>query len=210
MLIKNFSGSSKTWLKNHFNDKYAMHARKQKLRSRAWFKLDEIQKKEKIFCEGMTIVDLGCTPGGWSKYAMNYLGAKGLILACDILPMDPIKGVVFIQGDLREKLFLNNFLKRCSLEKVKVLMSDMSPNISGISVIDMANTMCLLNLALDICRVILIKNGTFLAKMFQGKGCNNFLRKVHFLFKNVKIRKLNTSRSKSREVYIIAKGRIYD
>lgn len=195
-------------LKKQFNDKYAILAREKKLRSRSWFKLDELQKKEKIFYKGINIVDLGSTPGGWSKYASSYIGIKGSIMACDILPMNPIKGVTFIQGDLRKKMFLKDFINRCSKKKISVLMSDMSPNISGISIVDMSNATNLLHLALDVCCIVLKKNGTFLSKMFQGQECNHFLQKVQYFFKSIKIRKLNTSRSKSREVYIIAKGRI--
>lgn len=205
MLIKKRSKSSKIWLRRNIKDKFVIIAKKKKLRSRSWFKLDEIQKKEKIFYPGLKVIDLGSSPGGWSKYAASCLGRKGLVIACDILPMKNMNNVEFIQGNIKDNFFFKNFVKRCNLEKISVVMSDMSPNISGIPIIDIPNSIKLLNLSLLICLKTIMPKGTFLSKVFQGKNLDDFLKKIKLLFKKVKILNLRSSRSNSRELYIIAK-----
>lgn len=130
MTGKKRSASSSRWLQEHFSDKYVQQAQKKGLRSRAWFKLDEIQQSDKLFKPGMTVVDLGAAPGGWSQYVVTQIGGKGRIIACDLLPMDPIVGVDFLQGDFRDELVMKALLERVGDSKVQVVMSDMAPNMS--------------------------------------------------------------------------------
>jgi 23S rRNA (uridine2552-2'-O)-methyltransferase len=198
MSNKKRSASSSRWLQEHFSDKYVLAAQKKGLRSRAWFKLDEIQQVDKLFRPGMTVVDLGAAPGGWSQYVVTQIGNKGRIIACDILPMDPIVGVDFLQGDFRDELVLKALLDRVGENKVQVVMSDMAPNMSGTPAVDIPKSMYLVELALDMC---------FLVKVFQGDGFDEYLREIRSLFTKVKIRKPDASRARSREVYIVATGR---
>ncbi|MBA2815984.1 23S rRNA (uridine(2552)-2'-O)-methyltransferase RlmE [Candidatus Pantoea persica] len=207
MMGKKRSASSNRWLQEHFSDKYVLQARKKGLRSRAWFKLDEIQQGDKLFKLGMTVVDLGAAPGGWSQYVVQQIGSTGRIIACDILPMDPIVGVDFLQGDFREELVINALLERVGDQKVQVVMSDMAPNMSGTPAVDIPRSMYLVELALEMCRDILAPGGSFVVKVFQGDGFDEYLREIRSLFTKVKIRKPDASRSRSREVYIVAIGR---
>ncbi|MGP1930718.1 MAG: 23S rRNA (uridine(2552)-2'-O)-methyltransferase RlmE [Arsenophonus sp. ET-YP4-MAG3] len=206
MVNKKHSVSSTRWLQEHFNDKYVFQAQK-KIRSRAWFKLNEIQESDKIFKSGMNIVDLGAAPGGWSQYAITKIGINGWIIACDLLLMDPIVSVDFLQGDFRNKKTLEILLERIGEKKIQVIMSDMAPNMSGIRVIDTPKSIYLAELALNMCRYVLVVGGNFVVKVFHGEGFNEYLREVRSLFLKVKIRKPNASRSRSREVYIVATGR---
>lgn len=180
--------------------------KKKGLRSRAWFKLEEIQKSDKLFKPGITVVDLGAAPGGWSQYVASLIGNKGRIIACDLLPMDPIVGVDFLQGDFRDELVLKALLERVGEEKVQVVMSDMAPNMSGQPAVDIPRAMYLVELALDMCRDVLAHNGNFIVKVFQGEGFEEYLKQVRAMFKTVKIRKPEASRARSREVYIVAMG----
>jgi len=207
MTGKKRSASSGRWLQEHFSDKYVLQAHKKGLRSRAWFKLDEIQQGDKLFKPGMTVVDLGAAPGGWSQYVVQQIGNKGRVIACDILPMDPIVGVDFLQGDFREELVVNALLERVGDQKVQVVMSDMAPNMSGTPAVDIPRSMYLVELALEMCRDILAPGGSFVVKVFQGDGFDEYLREIRSLFTKVKIRKPDASRSRSREVYIVATGR---
>ncbi|WP_367680584.1 23S rRNA (uridine(2552)-2'-O)-methyltransferase RlmE [Candidatus Fukatsuia anoeciicola] len=207
MANKKRSASSNRWLKEHFSDKYVLQAQKKKLRSRAWFKLEEIQQKDKLFKLGMTVIDLGAAPGGWSQYVIQQIGEKGRIIACDILPMDPIIGVDFFQGDFRDECLLQILLNQVTNKKIQVVMSDMSLNMSGVSVVDTPRSMHLVELALDICRCVLSTGGSFLVKVFQGNGFDKYLQEIRSLFTKVKVRKPNASRTRSREVYIVATGR---
>lgn len=208
MANKKRSASSSRWLQKHFSDKYVQQAQKKRLRSRAWFKLDEIQQSDKLFKPGMTIVDLGAAPGGWSQYVVTQIGVAGRIVACDILPMDPIVGVNFLQGDFRDELVLKALLERVgNKSKVQVVMSDMAPNMSGTPAVDIPRSMNLVELALEMCRDVLAPGGSFLVKVFQGDGFDEYLREIRFLFAKVKIRKPDASRARSREVYIVATGR---
>ncbi|WWO99665.1 MAG: 23S rRNA (uridine(2552)-2'-O)-methyltransferase RlmE [Candidatus Dasytiphilus stammeri] len=200
---KSFSRS--WWLQEHFNDKYAQQAKKMGVRSRAWFKLDEIQKIDRLLQPNMIVIDLGAAPGSWSQYAIQQIGLNGQVIACDLLPINPIKNVNFLQGDcsnqeVRKKLFSMIKNKR----KVNLIMSDMSPNISGIHVTDIPRMIFLAEIALEICKRSLYLNGSFLVKMFNGEGLDQYLQNLRTLFKTVRIRKPEASRARSREIYIVA------
>lgn len=206
MAKNNRSGSSNRWLKEHFEDKYVQKAHKMGLRSRAVFKIEEIQQKDKLIKPGMCVVDLGAAPGGWSQYAAEIVGAKGSVIACDILAMDSIAGVDFLQGDFREEEVLNTLLNRIDGRNVDVLMSDMAPNMSGNDSVDQARSMYLVELALDMCHQVLKKNGCFVVKVFQGAGFEEFFKALREGFTSVKTRKPDSSRARSREVYLVATG----
>ena len=200
------SVSSQRWLKEHFDDKFVQQAQKQGLRSRAGFKIEEIQQKDGLIKPSMTIVDLGAAPGGWSQYATKVVGSDGLVIACDILPMDPLAGVLFLQGDFREENVLNELLNKIGGKNVDVVMSDMAPNMSGNDAIDQAKSMYLSELALDMCHQVLKKNGSFVIKVFMGEGFEPFMKELQNAFKTVKTRKPESSRARSREVYLVATG----
>lgn len=203
---KKHSASSGRWLKEHFNDKYVQEAQKKGFRSRAIFKLEEIQGKDKLLKSGMTVVDLGAAPGGWSQYAVEQVGMQGQVIACDILPMDSLSGVSFLQGDFREKAVLSALLERIQPNMVDVVMSDMAPNMSGNIASDQPRAMYLVELALDMCKNVLAQDGSFIVKVFQGEGFDAYLADVRSMFKKIKIRKPDSSRARSREVYIVATG----
>ena len=206
MSRKKQSASSGRWLKEHFDDKYVQEAQKRGYRSRAFFKLEEIQQKDKLLKQGMTIVDLGAAPGGWSQYAAEIIGDSGQVIACDILPMDSLPGVSFLQGDFREESVLDALLERVKPNMVDVVLSDMAPNMSGNLASDQPRAMYLIELALDMCRQVLAPNGSFAVKVFQGEGFDQYLAEIRNMFKVVKIRKPDSSRDRSREVYIVATG----
>lgn len=203
---KNRTKSSNRWIEEHFNDHYVQKAQKLGLRSRAVFKLEEIQSKDKLMKEGMTVVDLGAAPGGWSQYAAKIVGDKGQVIACDILPMDALPGVAFLQGDFREEAVLDALLTRVGDEKVDVVLSDMAPNFSGNVSVDQPSAMYLVELALDMCRQVLAPNGSFAVKVFMGEGYEQYMKEVRSMFKVVRTRKPDSSRDRSREVYIVATG----
>ncbi|MBV1840738.1 23S rRNA (uridine(2552)-2'-O)-methyltransferase RlmE [Photobacterium ganghwense] len=206
MSKKKHSASSGRWLKEHFDDKYVQEAQKKGYRSRAIFKIEEIQKKDKLLKPGMTVVDLGAAPGGWSQYAAEIVGDEGQVIACDILTMDSLPGVSFVQGDFREEAVLDALLERIQPDMVDVVLSDMAPNMSGNLASDQPRAMYLVELALDMCRQVLAPNGSFAVKVFQGEGFDPYLAEVRSMFKVVKIRKPDSSRDRSREVYIVATG----
>lgn len=206
MSKKKHSASSKRWLDEHFDDHYVKKAQKQGLRSRAIFKLEEIQNKDKLLKPGMAVVDLGAAPGGWSQFAVEQVGLDGMVIACDILPMDPIAGVDFLEGDFREEAVLNALLQHVGDRKIDVVMSDMAPNFSGAGSVDQARSMYLVELAFDMCHQVLAKGGAFVVKVFQGEGFDQYLQEVRNSFSSVKIRKPDSSRARSREVYIVASG----
>lgn len=206
MSKKKRSASSTRWLKEHFDDQYVQKAQKLGLRSRAVFKIEEIQQRDRLIRSGMTVVDLGAAPGGWSQYSVEQVGDKGRVIACDILPMDPIAGVDFLQGDFREEAVLAALLARVGDSKVDVVMSDMAPNMSGTPAVDQPRSMYLVELALDMCKQVLAPNGSFVVKVFQGVGSEEYLKEVRSLFTSVKVRKPDSSRARSREVYIVATG----
>ena len=206
MTKKKRSASSKRWLKEHFDDKFVQQAQRLGLRSRAVFKLQQIQEKDHVLRPGMTVVDLGAAPGGWSQYAAEVVGERGQIIACDILPMDPLPGVDFLQGDFREEAVLQALLARIGGRCVDVVLSDMAPNMSGNTTVDQARAMYLVELALDMCRQVLKPGGAFVVKVFQGEGFDQYFRDLKSAFASVKTRKPDSSRARSREVYLVASG----
>lgn len=206
MTKKARSASSKRWLKEHHDDHYVQKAKKQGLRSRAAFKIEEIQEKDKLIKPGMTVVDLGAAPGGWSQFAAEVVGDKGQVIACDILPMDSIAGVDFLQGDFREEAVLNALLNRIGGCNVDIVMSDMAPNMSGNGTVDQNRSMYLVELALDMCHQTLKSGGALVIKVFQGAGFDEYFQALKQAFKVVKTRKPDSSRARSREVYLVATG----
>jgi 23S rRNA (uridine2552-2'-O)-methyltransferase len=200
------SKSSHRWLGEHFSDEYVKRAQQEGYRSRAVYKLKEIQEKDRIIQPAMKIVDLGAAPGGWSQYATELLGRKGRIVASDILPIDPLPFVEFVQGDFREEAVLQVILDLLGNERADLVISDMAPNMSGVDAVDQPRAIHLCELALDMAQRVLKPNGCFLVKLFQGEGSEAYLRDVRQHFKTVKIRKPAASRPRSREVYVLAQG----
>ncbi|OAH99919.1 23S rRNA (uridine(2552)-2'-O)-methyltransferase RlmE [Methylomonas methanica] len=200
------SKSSQQWMQEHFQDEYVKKAQAMGYRSRAVFKLIEIQEKDKIIKPGINIVDLGAAPGGWSEYVSKIVGKKNKVIALDLLAIDPIDGVDFIQGDFREDDVLEQLYKVLDGEPVHLLLSDMAPNMSGSREMDQPRAIYLGELALDAAQHILAKGGTFLIKMFQGAGFDEYYNQVRQQFSSVVIRKPKASRARSNEVYILAKG----
>ncbi|MBE8166843.1 MAG: 23S rRNA (uridine(2552)-2'-O)-methyltransferase RlmE [Shewanella sp.] len=206
MSAKKRTASSARWMQEHFDDHYVKLSQKRGLRSRAAFKLEEIQQKDHLIKPGMTVVDLGAAPGGWSQIAVKLASEKGKVIACDILPLDPIVGVDFLQGDFREDKVLEALLTRVGDAKVDVVLSDMAPNMSGSGAVDQPRAMYLVELALDMCQQVLAPNGAFAVKVFQGEGFDEYMKAVKQVFKVVKTRKPESSRARSREVYLVATG----
>ena len=201
------SKSSKAWLEEHHSDEYVKKAQREGWRSRAVFKIEEIDRAEHLLRPGMTIVDLGAAPGGWSQYASRVLKDQGRIYALDILPMDALPGVEFLLGDFREDEILAALLGAVGDRGVDLVMSDMAPNMAGVDVIDQPRSMYLVELALDFGLKVLRPGGTFLAKMFQGAGFQEFVRDIRPHFDQVKLKKPLASRARSAEVYLLASGR---
>lgn len=206
MSKKKRTASQSRWLQEHFKDVYVQEAHKQGLRSRASFKIEEIQERDRLFKPGYKVVDLGAAPGGWSQYATTCVGENGRVVACDILPMDPIYGVDFLQGDFREQSVLDELLRIVGDAEVDVVMSDMAPNMSGNLAVDQPRAMYLVELAFEMCNQILKKGGSFVVKVFNGEGTEAYLRMLRSAFKEVKVRKPDASRSRSREVYYVGLG----
>ena len=206
MTKKKRTASQTRWLKEHFDDVYVQEAHKKGLRSRASFKLEEIQGRDSIIKEGFKVVDLGAAPGGWSEYAVNCVGEHGRVVACDILPMTPINGVDFLQGDFREQEVLDKLLEIVGDDKVDVILSDMAPNMSGNLGVDQPRAMYLVELAYDMCCRILRTGGSFVVKVFNGEGTEAYLKLLRSSFKEVKVRKPDASRQRSREVYFVGLG----
>jgi len=200
------SKSSQGWLKEHFDDQYVKKAQKEGHRSRATFKLDEIDQKDKLIRAGMSIVDLGAAPGGWSDYAFRKVGDKGTVVALDILPMTPLTGVHFIEGDFREDDVLAELNKVLNGREIDLVLSDMAPNMSGVGAIDQPASMYLVELALDFAVNNLSKQGCFLVKVFQGEGFDAYLKQMRDSFNKVVTRKPGASRARSREVYLLGRG----
>jgi len=200
------SKSSQNWLKRHFDDPYVKEAQKAGYRSRAAFKLLELQERSRFLRPGQVVVDLGAAPGGWSQIAVPLVGRKGAVIALDILPMDQLEGVDFIQGDFTEAAVHDELLAHLEGRGVDLVMSDMAPNISGLKAVDQPRAMYLAELALDFALSVLKPGGAFLVKVFQGEGFDDYLRQVRATFDKVVIRKPKASRPKSREVYLLAQG----
>lgn len=197
--------SSRRWLAEHFSDVYVKRAQQEGYRSRAAYKLLELQEKDKLFKPGMVVVDLGAAPGGWSQVAVKLVGKKGRVIALDILPMDEVPGVDFIQGDFREDEVLKQLLAQIQNLPVDIVISDMAPNLSGMSGIDQPRVMFLAELALDLAKQVLKPGGTFLLKLFHGAEFDAFLLALRKLFSKVMVRKPPASKSKSAEIYLVAK-----
>ena len=200
------SKSSSRWLQEHVNDPYVKQAQKEGYRSRSSYKLLELNERDRLIRPGMRVMDLGSAPGGWSQVAAALVGSKGRVLATDILPMDPLKNVDFIQGDFREDSVLEAMLGHLDGAQVDLIISDIAPNISGISSADQAASIYLLELALDMARRVLKPGGNFVAKLFQGAGSDDYLKELRGAFEKVTIRKPDASRPRSREVYVVARG----
>ncbi|MFC4525696.1 23S rRNA (uridine(2552)-2'-O)-methyltransferase RlmE [Dyella halodurans] len=201
------SKSSSRWLREHFDDVYVKKAQAEGLRSRAAFKLEELIDRDRLLKPGMRIVDLGAAPGGWSQLARKRLGDNGTIIALDILPMQGIGGVDFLQGDFREETVLRQLEERLEGNKVDLVLSDMAPNMSGVALADQIRAMDLADLALDFSRQWLKPGGSFLIKLFQGTGFDDYVRSLRADFSRVTMRKPKASRARSREVYALAVGR---
>ncbi|WP_309045530.1 23S rRNA (uridine(2552)-2'-O)-methyltransferase RlmE [Marinobacter sediminicola] len=200
------SKSSGRWLDEHVNDPFVKQAQVDGYRSRASYKLLEINKKDRLIHPNMVVMDLGSAPGGWSQVAANLVGHKGRVLASDILPMDNIAGVEFVQGDFTEDSVFEAIMEALGDSRVDVVISDMAPNISGVTVSDQASSMYLVELALDMASQVLKPKGSFVAKVFQGEGYDEYLKATREVFDKVVVRKPDSSRARSREVYVVGKG----
>ncbi|MFI0397731.1 MAG: 23S rRNA (uridine(2552)-2'-O)-methyltransferase RlmE [Thiolinea sp.] len=200
------SKSSHKWLREHFDDEYVKKAQQEGYRSRAVYKLKEIQDKDHLLRPGIKVVDLGAAPGGWSQVAVQLVGRTGRVVASDILPMDPIPNVEFVLGDFREESVLNELLNLLGEEKADLVLSDMAPNMSGVDAVDQPRAVYLCELALEMAQQVLKPGGSFVVKLFQGDGSDKFLKDVRQHFKTVKIRKPSASRPRSREVYVLGQG----
>ncbi|VAW82734.1 23S rRNA (uridine(2552)-2'-O)-methyltransferase [hydrothermal vent metagenome] len=200
------SKSSSRWLKEHFDDEYVKRAKKEGFRSRAIYKLMEIQEKYRLIKPGMSVVDLGAAPGGWSQYAVKITGSKGMFIASDILPMDGLADVEFIQGDFTEQETLDQILGKLGESKANLVISDLAPNISGLASVDQPRAMYLAELSLDLVGKILVSKGCFISKLFQGTGFDEFIALLRPNFDKLRFFKPKASRPRSREVYIIATG----
>ncbi len=197
------SPSSKQWLKEHFDDEYVRRSQEDGYRSRASYKLLEIQDKDRLIRRGMKVVDLGAAPGGWSQVAADLVGDDGSVIACDLLAMDSMAGVQFIRGDFTEEAVLAEILAAIGDEGADLVISDMAPNISGMKDIDQPRVMYLAELALDLARSVLKPGSYLLVKVFQGEGFDQLQREMRSSFKTVKTRKPKASRARSREVYLL-------
>ena len=200
------SKSSGRWLQEHFSDKYVKQAAADGFRCRASYKLIELNEKDRLMTPGMTVVDLGAAPGGWSQVAVRAVGHNGRVFASDILPMDGMAGVEFVQGDFTEEAVLNELLGKMGGQTAGLVISDMAPNMSGMSGVDQPKAMYLVELALDMARQVLKPGGAFVAKVFQGEGFDEYLLDCRSSFDKVVTRKPDSSRARSREVYLVCKG----
>lgn len=198
--------SSRRWLKEHFNDPYVKQAQQEGYRSRAVYKLLEIHQRDQLIKPGMSIVDLGAAPGGWSQLAVKLSHGRGKIIALDILPMEPVAGVDFIQGDFSEDSVIDDLQGRLKDQPVDLVLCDIAPNMSGNDSIDMPRSIYLAELALDFALKVLAADGSLLIKLFQGAGFEELLGEIKRRFKKTAIRKPKASRNRSREVYILARS----
>lgn len=201
------SKSSHRWMEEHVNDPWVKKAQVDGYRSRASYKLLELIEKDRLLRPGMVVLDLGSTPGGWSQVVAPLLGSKGRLIASDILPMDPIPHVHFIQGDFTEQEVFDQIMAALDGAGVDLVMSDMAPNISGVDAADQAASMYLVELALDMAVKVLKSGGNFVTKVFHGEGYEDYLKALRPHFDKVVVRKPEASRSRSREVYVVGKGK---
>ena len=197
---------SKEWVQKQNKDPYVKQARESHYRSRAVYKLQEIDQKDELIKPGYCVVDLGSAPGSWSQYAVERVGANGRVVAVDILPMDPINGVLFTQGDFTENDVEEAFLEQVGEQKADLVISDMAPNLTGIRVTDQARSMAMAELVHDFCLKVLKPGGDLLIKLFEGAGTNEFRQLLREHFSKVMTRKPAASRDKSREFYILARS----
>ncbi len=200
------SKTSKAWLKEHESDEYVQRSRKDGYRSRASYKLLEIDQGAGLLKPGMTVVDLGAAPGGWSQIAIAKVGDSGRVVASDILNMDSITGVDFVQGDFTDDAVFDAIVDALADRPVDLVISDMAPNMSGMKAVDQPRAMYLVELAVDFARQVLGRNGVFLAKVFQGEGFDSLVRDLRVEFTSVSIKKPDASRARSSEVYCLARG----
>ncbi|MDG1254010.1 MAG: 23S rRNA (uridine(2552)-2'-O)-methyltransferase RlmE [Glaciecola sp.] len=196
----------KKWMEEHLNDPYVKKAQVDGYRSRASYKLIEINEKDKLYQSGNIVMDLGSAPGGWSQVIAPVVGSKGRVIASDILPMDGIVGVSFIQGDFTDERVYDAILNLLGDDRVDTVVSDMAPNLSGVNTTDQYSSIYLVELALDMARNVLKPGGCFCAKVFQGVGYEEYVKDVRQSFSKVIIRKPAASRARSREVYVVGKG----
>jgi 23S rRNA (uridine2552-2'-O)-methyltransferase len=199
--------SSKAWIHEHINDEFVKRAQKEGYRARAAYKLTEIDDKDKLIKPGMTIVDLGSTPGSWSQVAVQRLKGQGRIIALDLLEMEAIKGVEFIQGDFREESILKILEESLNGKQVDLVIADMAPNMSGITIVDQAGAAYLTELALEFSKEWLKPSGNFLVKVFIGEGFDDIVKNMRAMFDKVVTRKPKASRGRSSEVYLLGLGR---
>jgi len=200
------SKSSNNWLQEHVSDPFVKQAQRDGYRSRSSYKLIQLNERDHLIRPGMLIVDLGSAPGGWSQVATRLAGERGRVIATDILAMDPLKNVDFIQGDFTEEAVLNTILERLGGRRPQLVICDIAPNITGIDSADQASSMYLVELALDFVRQALEPKGDFAVKVFQGAGSDAYIKDVRSSFEKVLVRKPAASRPRSREVYLVAKG----
>ena len=200
------SKSSGRWLQEHFDDEFVKRSQQEGYRSRAVYKLEEIDKKDHLFKPGVTVIDLGAAPGGWSQYVARKLKGKGRIVALDILPMEPLDGVEFLQGDFLEDEVFHQLLNVLGDDKPDLVISDMAPNMSGMQAVDIPRAMYMAELALDLGQQVLKPGGGLLVKLFQGEGFDAYLKMLRERFNRVVTRKPKASRSRSREIYALATG----
>ncbi len=200
------SKTSQKWLKEHHDDTYVLRARRDGYRSRAVYKLIEIQHKDQVLKAGQFILDLGAAPGGWSEYAARFVGNKGRVIAVDLLPVEPIAGVEIIKGDFQERETLDQILDLTDRQPFDLVLSDMAPNISGIDTVDQPRSVYLAELAFELARDCLNENGCFVVKLFQGEGFEALTSAFRLAFKSVRYRKPKASRSRSREIYAVCSG----
>jgi 23S rRNA (uridine2552-2'-O)-methyltransferase len=201
------SKSSRRWLAEHFDDQYVKMAQQQGFRARAAFKLMELDEKYHLLREGMRVVDLGSAPGSWAQVVQRTLGSSGQIIALDILPMDPLENVTFIQGDFTEDEPLRALEKELDGVQPDLVLSDMAPNMSGMGAVDQPRAMYLAELALDFAEQWLAPGGSFVVKVFHGEGFDSFVKKTRSMFEKVQVRKPSASRPRSREVYVLGHRR---
>jgi 23S rRNA (uridine2552-2'-O)-methyltransferase len=201
------SKSSGRWLEEHFSDPFVRRAKDAGLRSRAAFKIEELDAADRLLTPAAVVVDLGAAPGGWSQYAARRLAGNGRVFALDLLPMDAIPGVDFLQGDFREQEILDRLLGELGGRPVDLVLSDMAPNITGVDVVDQARAADLEALALDFARRVLGPKGALVMKVFQGAGFPEILADARRSFESVRMRKPKASRARSSETYLVARGR---
>ena len=200
------SKSSQSWLDEHHQDEFVQRARREGYRSRAVYKLIEIDQKDQLFRPGQLVVDLGAAPGGWSEYAVKSVGENGTVIGLDLLPVEPVAGLTFLQGDFTEQAVLDELIELVGGRKAEVVLSDMAPNLSGMESVDQPRSMYLTELAIDFASEFLATNGKFVVKMFQGAGFEALVSSLRNHFASVKFRKPQASRDRSSETYAVCVG----